>query len=81
MRLLSTAMAAVVVVEGAMFSSSTSAARPSPYPLLLPKWEPSYAMRDSTIGMASNSAGLFNATLAAQFGIISFDHNNAYALW
>jgi len=38
-------------------------------------------MRDSTIAMASNSKGFFNATLAAQFGIIAFDHNNAYALW
>ena len=54
-------MAAVVVVEGAMFSSSTSAARRRP--------------------QLDDGAGLFNATLAAQFGIISFDHNNAYALW
>ena len=26
-------------------------------------------------------AGFFNASLAARFGIISFDHNNAYKLW
>jgi hypothetical protein len=49
--------------------------------VLLPKWATSYAMADSTIAMASNSKTFFNATLAAKFGIIAFDHNNAYDLW
>eukprot|EP01052_Picozoa_sp_SAG31_P040695 SAG31_NODE_5959_length_2241_cov_1.092904_1_plen_445_part_00 len=57
------------------------AAQPPQYPVLLPKWTVSYAMADSTIAMASNSKTFFNATLAAKFGIIAFDHNNAYALW
>lgn len=53
--------------------------RVSPYPVLLPAWPSSYAMNKSTIAMASNSAGFFNATLAAQFGIVAFDHNNVSA--
>jgi hypothetical protein len=58
-----------------------AAAQPPHYPVLLPKWATSYAMADSTIAMASNSKTFFNATLAAKFGIIAFDHNNAYDLW
>ena len=38
-------------------------------------------MADSTIAMASNSLGFFNVSLAARFGIVAFDHNNAYKLW
>jgi hypothetical protein len=53
---------------------------PPTYPTLLPRWPPSYAMADSTIAMAGNPAGFFNATLAARFGIVAFDHNNAYKL-
>lgn len=65
----------------ASWSMLAVAAKPSPYPILLPKWTPSYAMRHSTIAMASDPTTFFNASLASQFGIVSFDHNNAYALW
>eukprot|EP01050_Picozoa_sp_SAG11_P011940 SAG11_NODE_1298_length_5265_cov_3.096787_2_plen_292_part_00 len=51
------------------------------YPALLPNWPPVYAMVDSTIAMAANPKGFFNASLAASFGVVAFDHNNAYALW
>ena len=54
---------------------------PPAYPTLLPRWAPSYAMADSTIAMASNSLGFFNASLAARFGVVAFDHNNAFVLW
>jgi hypothetical protein len=75
--------AAATGVSAAAFPSVQLQAQQQPpwYPVLLPRWPASYSMRDSTIAMASNSAGFFNASLAARFGIIAFDHNNAYALW
>jgi hypothetical protein len=35
----------------------------------------------STITMACNSSGWFNATIGAQFGITSYDWSNAKAQW
>jgi hypothetical protein len=77
---LATAVLVAVVVPVVKSSSPPLAPlldrRPSPYPVLLPKWPASYAVNQSTIAMASNSNGFFNATEAAQFGVIAFDHNN-----
>ncbi len=46
-----------------------------------PPWPPTYNMSMSTITMACNSSGPFDAALAAQFGIVSFDWSNEKAQW
>lgn len=46
-----------------------------------PPWPSTYNMSMSSITMACNSSGWFNTTLAASFGITSFDWSNAKAQW
>ena len=52
-----------------------------PYPPLLPIGPGSYAMNRSTLAMAYNMSGMYDPHLAARFGAISFDHDNARTLW
>ena len=69
-----------IVMVGILVLAAAGKLPPS-YQTLLPSWPPSYAMADSTIAMAANPKGFFNASLAARYGVVAFDHNNAYALW
>lgn len=55
--------------------------RKAPYPKLLPIGRGSYAMNRSTLAMAYNVSGMYDPHLAARFGAISFDHDNARTLW
>eukprot|EP01046_Picozoa_sp_COSAG06_P008453 COSAG06_NODE_428_length_15883_cov_47.248289_12_plen_161_part_00 len=52
-----------------------------PYPPLLPIGPGSFAMNRSTLAMAYNISGIYDPQLAARFGAISFDHDNARQLW
>lgn len=46
-----------------------------------PPWPATYNMSLSTITMACNSSGWYNATLGAQFGIVSYDWSNEKSDW
>lgn len=50
-------------------------------PAQFPHWPAQYALNASTISMACNSSGWYNASFGAQFGIISYDWSNAKAQW
>ena len=71
----------LVLVALPLLPSATLAASGSPFPAVLPLWEPSYAMNRSTLAMPSNSSGFFDPQLAAKFGLVSFDHGNNRAGW
>ena len=55
--------------------------RNRPYPPLLPHGPGSYAMNRSTIAGAYNMSGLYDAHLAARFGAVFFDADNARSIW
>jgi hypothetical protein len=48
---------------------------------LLPQWKATYNMSESTAFMPCNASDWFNATFAAQWGLVDFDWSNAKDLW
>eukprot|EP01060_Flectonema_neradi_P012834 TRINITY_DN19614_c0_g1_i1.p1 TRINITY_DN19614_c0_g1~~TRINITY_DN19614_c0_g1_i1.p1 ORF type:complete len:414 (+),score=69.34 TRINITY_DN19614_c0_g1_i1:47-1243(+) len=51
---------------------------------LVPKWEPTYMLNRSTIVMACNETGYFDADAVAKlskFGVVDIDWSNAKELW
>ena len=48
---------------------------------VLPKWEPTFRMNESTVFMPCNSSGMFDASFAARWGVADFDWSNAKQLW
>ena len=47
----------------------------------VPKWKPTYNMSMSTVFMPCNTSGMFDATIAAKWGIVDFDWSNGKQLW
>ena len=52
-----------------------------PSRLCLPKWNFTYNMSRSTIIMPCNLSGWYNATAAAEFGLVDIDWSNAKKVW
>ena len=52
-----------------------------PYPPLAPPFPPTWQLNQSTIIHTSNKSGWTDTASAARFGIISFDAQNAEAIW
>lgn len=46
-----------------------------------PPWAANYTMVASTITMACNTSGWFDASLGSKFGIVSYDWSNTKAQW
>ena len=46
-----------------------------------PLWPSTYVMRDSTIVQPCNMSGFLDASVFAQYGVVSVDWSNAKALW
>ncbi len=51
------------------------------YPPLAPPFPPTWKLNESTIIHTSNLSGWTNTAAAAKYGVISFDWNNAKAIW
>jgi hypothetical protein len=50
-------------------------------PCMLPRWEPTWDMRMSTIFMPCNDSGFHDVKEAVRYGIVSYDWSNAKQLW
>jgi len=51
------------------------------WPTVLPPWDPEWRLHRSTIAMPCNYSGWFNSSLAAEFGVVSFDWSNHGNSW
>ena len=69
--------AALALVAAAVAVQTTLAFLPPQNP----PWGPDWSLNGSTISMAANRSGWFDVSLAAQFGVVSFDWSNAKAQW
>jgi hypothetical protein len=50
-------------------------------PTCLPKWTPTWGMRNSTVLYTCNNSGMHNVAFADAYGVVVYDWSNAKAIW
>lgn len=55
--------------------------QPSPWGPYLPKWHPTWDMRNSTILYACNYSGMYDVDEALKYGVVAFDWSNGRTVW
>jgi len=57
------------------------AGQPSPWGPYLPRWAPTWDLRNSTILYACNYTGMHDVEVALQYGVVVYDWSNGRELW
>lgn len=55
--------------------------QPTPWGSYLPKWTPTWDMRNSTILYACNYSGFHNVEEALEYGVVVYDWSNGREIW
>lgn len=71
----------VVLLLTALTCTSGQAGLCTWCPRVLPRWNATYSMVESTIVMPCNASGLLDPSLIAPYALSSFDWSNAKMLW
>ena len=74
-------VAVLILIAAPISATSLRDAQPSPWGPYLPKWRPTWDMRNSTILYACNYSGMYDVEEALKYGVVAFDWSNGRTIW